>query len=439
MKFKDKHRFVRSNMKKNRTRVWMTILASTIGCAFLIMLASIGFAIHKTAVDDVMSFRMVNEIQVQKESGMMTEKDVKKLEQIEGVKAVTRKKYTPANQLSIGEYNTFANVMSAHMPSEEKAGFELDKGRMPKNKNEIVVGYHFAEELRKDEPENFLEGLSEEEAQKKMKELSYKGTLLNETLSYHLKTDNPDIKIEGPVQTVDVKIVGIGKKPAREWAHDNSVFITEDLYNEVISILGKQDPKIASADELKNYGDVKAFTASADDVKEVTDRIEKLDYMTYSIIKELKQMNVYFTLFKAGLIFIGAIAVLIASIGIFNTMTMAVTERSQDIGIMKAIGATPKTVKRIFLLESAYIGLWGVGLGTLLAYITSYGVNFALPIIIEQFVNETPPEGFMLSYIPWSLTAIAVTICMGVTLLSGWRPAAKATTVDVLKALRRDV
>jgi acetoin utilization transport system permease protein len=435
MKFKDKHRFVRSNMKKNRTRVWMTILASTIGCAFLIMLASIGFAIHKTAVDDVMSFRMVNEIQVHKESGMMTENDVKKLEQIKGVKTVTRKKYTPANQLSIGEYNIFANVMSAHMPSEEKAGFELDKGRMPKNKNEIVVGYHFAEELRKDLPE----GLSEEEAQKKMEELSYKGKLLNETLTYHLKTDIPEIKIEGPVQTVDVKIVGIGKKPTREWAQDNSVFITEDLYNEVIATLEKQDPKIASADELKNYGEVKAFTASADDVKEVTDRIEKLDYMTYSIIKELKQMNVYFTLFKAGLIFIGAIAVLIASIGIFNTMTMAVTERSQDIGIMKAIGATPKTVKRIFLLESAYIGLWGVGLGTLLAYITSYGVNFALPIIIEQFINETPPEGFMLSYIPWSLTAIAVTICMGVTLLSGWRPAAKATTVDVLKALRRDV
>lgn len=309
------------------------------------------------------------------------------------------------------------------------------KGRMPKNKNEIVVGYHFAEELRKDLPE----GLSEEEAQKRMEELSYKGKLLNETLTYHLKTDNPEIKIEGPVQTVDVKIVGIGKKPTREWAHDNSVFITEDLYNEVITTLGKQDPKISSADELKNYGDVKAFTASADDVKEVTDRIEKLDYMTYSIIKELKQMNVYFTLFKAGLIFIGAIAVLIASIGIFNTMTMAVTERSQDIGIMKAIGATPKTVKRIFLLESAYIGLWGVGLGTLLAYLTSYGVNFALPIIIERFINETPPEGFMLSYIPWSLTAIAVTICMGVTLLSGWRPAAKATTVDVLKALRRDV
>ena len=437
MKFKDKHRFVRSNMKKNRTRVWMTILASTIGCAFLIMLASVGFAIHKTAVDDVMSYRMMNEIQIQKENSMLEENDVKKLERIKGVKAVTRKKYTPANQLSIDEYNTYANVKSAHMPSEEKAGFELEKGRLPQSKNEIVIGYHFAENLRKDAPENFLEGLSEEEAQKKMKELSYKGDLLNKTITYHMKTDNPNVKVDDPVKTLDVKIVGIGKKPTKEWAMDNYVFITEDLYKEVFSILGEQGPELKAAEN--NYSEVNVYTASADEVKAVSEKIEKLDYQTYSVVSELKELNIYFTLFKAGLIFIGAIAVLIASIGIFNTMTMAVTERSQDIGIMKAIGATPKTIKRIFLLESGYIGLWGVGLGTILAYAISYGVNFALPIIIEQFIDEKPPEDFILSYIPWSLTVISVTICMGVTLLSGWRPAAKATTVDVLKALRRDV
>jgi acetoin utilization transport system permease protein len=236
-----------------------------------------------------------------------------------------------------------------------------------------------------------------------------------------------------------VKVVGIGKKPVKEWLNNSSVYITDNLYNEVISLLGEDGSGPSPAEKVKTYDEVKVYTATAEDVKEVTDKIEKMDYQTYSIIKELKEMNVYFTLFKAGLILIGAIAVLIASIGIFNTMTMAVTERSQDIGIMKAIGATPKTIKRIFLLESGYIGLWGVGLGTILAYIVSYSVNFAFPIIIEQFMHEKAPDGFMLSYIPWSLTVIAVTICMGVTLLSGWRPAAKATTVDVLKALRRDV
>jgi acetoin utilization transport system permease protein len=120
-------------------------------------------------------------------------------------------------------------------------------------------------------------------------------------------------------------------------------------------------------------------------------------------------------------------------------MTMAVTERSQDIGIMKAIGANPKTIKKIFLLESGYIGIWGAALGTLLAYAVSNLVNFGLPVAIEQFSGEKVPENFIFSYIPWTLTAIAVGICMSVTLISGWRPAAKATQVDVLKALRRDI
>ncbi|WP_137791743.1 FtsX-like permease family protein [Bacillus sp. E(2018)] len=437
MKFKDKHRFVRSNMKRNKTRVWMTILASTMGCAFLIMLASVGFAIHKTAVDDVMSYRLMNEIEIQKENGPLIEEDVKKLQDIKKVQAVSRKKYVPASEMSLGEYTGYAEVNSANMPSERKAGLQLEKGRMPKSKNEVIIGHHFAQELRKEMPENITEGMSEEEAQKKMKKFAYNGDILNKTLTYHMKIDNPDIKTDSQIKTVQVKVVGIKEKPKKEWMTDSSVMITDDLHNEVMTLLSEIDPELKNSDD--SYSSVKVYTSSAEDVKAVSEKIKDKGYLTYSVVSELKELNIYFTLFKAGLIFIGGIAVLIASIGIFNTMTMAVTERSQDIGIMKAIGATPKTIKRIFLLESGYIGLWGVGLGTIFAYLISYGVNFALPIIVEQFMNEKPPEDFILSYIPWSLTAIAVTICMSVTLLSGWRPAAKATTVDVLKALRRDV
>ena len=190
---------------------------------------------------------------------------------------------------------------------------------------------------------------------------------------------------------------------------------------------------------IPEYDEVKVYATNLDAVKGITDQLEKEDYMTYSVLKELKEVNMIFTIVKAGLIFIGTIAVLIASIGIYNTMTMAVTERSQDIGIMKAIGASPKTIKGIFLLESSYIGIIGALIGTAVAYLISIAVNLGIPLIIQQAFGEQAPEGLKFSSIPWTLPVISFVICYIVTILSGLRPAQRATRVDVLSALRREV
>jgi acetoin utilization transport system permease protein len=120
-------------------------------------------------------------------------------------------------------------------------------------------------------------------------------------------------------------------------------------------------------------------------------------------------------------------------------MTMAVTERAPDIGIMKAIGANPKTIKQIFLLESSYIGLIGALIGTLVSYLISYVVNFAIPMIIEMAFGEEAPPDLVFSYIPLSLPIICFVICYLVTILSGLRPAQRATKIDVLSAMRREL
>jgi acetoin utilization transport system permease protein len=431
MKFKDKYRFVRKNMKKNRTRVVMTIVASMIGCAFLIMLASIGFAFHKSAVDDVMGRRLMNQIEIQGQNGPLKDNNVKELRRIKGVKAVTKKQFSDSSVFKYNDYSASTSVMAVDMKAEKKAGLELSAGRMPTSKYEILVGYHFAESFVKEFPENAFEGMTEEESAKKVEKNRLKiKTMLGEKVIHEFPVFKGE-KASG-TEKAEVTIVGVKKKPSKEWMDDSSVFISEDLIEDIIAV-GSPDRR------QEPFYEVAVYTNSAEDVKAVTEKIEDKGYMTYSVIKDLKELNVIFIIFKAGLIFIGAIAVLIASIGIFNTMTMAVTERSQDIGIMKAIGANPGTIKKIFLLESGYIGFWGAVLGTLLAYAVSYLINFGLPIAIEQFTDEKMPENFIFSYIPWSLTAIAVGICMSVTLISGWRPAAKATQVDVLKALRRDI
>lgn len=448
MKLRDQFQFVQQNMKKNRTRLFMTILATAMSVTFLIVLASVGFGLHKSIVKETMERRIVTEIEVhgkQEDGGyrQLTDEDVKAFEKIEDVKAVTRqKRLAQTPKYEIGNHQIAAETVVAHMPSETKAGLELSEGRLPKTESEVIIGYHFAKDLTpKDaDPENVYD----EKGQVK-EEFRYKESLIGKSITMNITKYDGEKEINSPIE---VTVVGIRKKPTKEWFYDNSVFVSEGILKEIENLTGTsrgmlQDPNNRDAPlpdiKMNQYDQVKVYAKNLESVKAISETLEDDQYGVYSVVNELKEVNIMFTIVKAGLIFIGTIAVLIASIGIYNTMTMAVTERAPDIGIMKAIGANPKTIKQIFLLESSYIGLVGAAIGTAVAYLISFIVNFALPMIIEQAFGEKPPEGLMFSYIPLSLPVISFIICYIVTILSGMRPAKRATKIDVLQALRREL
>lgn len=451
MKINDQFRFVLQNMKKNKTRVFMTILATAMGCAFLIVLASVGFGIHKSVIKDMTEQSLVTEIEVHgKETKkgnfqQITDKDIKEFEQIDKVKAVTRRVLlSQSGNFKIANYQTDAETIVAHMPSEIKAGFELSKGRLPKNKNEVVVGYHFVTNLLNQDAIDKEAELYNENGEVK-KEFRYKDELTGKQINLTVSQFEEGKKIE---KEIPLTIVGISKKPTKEWVRDQTVFISEEILKEIEAFTGTprgmiNDPTFPDADfsdiTTNEYDQVKLYANNIGDVKSIAEKLDAENYATYSIVNEMEEINMIFTIIKAGLIFIGTIAILIASIGIYNTMTMAVTERAPDIGIMKAIGANPKTIKNIFLLESSFIGLVGALIGTLVSYGISYAVNKGLPFIIEQVFEEQLPKDLIFSSIPWSLPVICFAITYLVTIISGHRPAKRATEVDVLRAMRREV
>ena len=122
---------------------------------------------------------------------------------------------------------------------------------------------------------------------------------------------------------------------------------------------------------------------TAENVLPVVEKLKEKGYQVYSQLEQLDQMETIFFVLKAGLVFVGTIAVLIASIGIFNTMTIEVTERTSEIGILKAIGATPGLIQRLFIMESLFIDVIGTILALIISYAVSFAGNFITPIIMQ--------------------------------------------------------
>lgn len=442
MKFKDKFQFVRENMKKNRSRVFMTILATAMGCAFLMVLASVGFGLQETIIKDVTQNGVVTEVEVSgksngdnpETSARLTQSDIEYFEEMENVHTVVRRKQLDnwESFYTLEDFASYPETRVVHYPSEKKAGFSLSEGRMPESPNEVVVGYHLKETFGKE-----VDGQYQE----------YQDSLIGKEIILSIPQFFDEKK---ETKEFTLTIVGIAEEPVNINSYQNFVNITEEKMKEIEDFTGTAygallDPSISeeARETLKSqessYSYLGVYATDMEHVQGILDNARADGYNAYSPIEQLKEINLLFAVLKVGLLFVGTIAVIIASIGIFNTMSMAVTERTQDIGIMKAIGGSPKMIKSLFLMESAYIGIIGALIGTAASYMISFGVNLALPHIIKMVFNEEMGTEVMLSYIPWSLTAICVGISLVVAILSGLKPAAKATRIDVLKALRRDI
>jgi putative ABC transport system permease protein len=184
----------------------------------------------------------------------------------------------------------------------------------------------------------------------------------------------------------------------------------------------------------QGYDLMYVHTDDARQTSAVADKVRALNYQVFDRSDLLAQVHTVFAILTAGLGGIGGIALLVAGVGIANTMIMTIMERTREIGIMKALGAEPGMVRRMFLVETALVGLIG-GLGGIV--LSTFGSVVGNAIfrawLRSQGVTDAPSS---LSLLSLGLIAGSLALAVAVSLIAGAWPSRRAVQLQPLEALR---
>lgn len=199
----------------------------------------------------------------------------------------------------------------------------------------------------------------------------------------------------------------------------------------VMQPTGMRDTTQATS-KIPTYSTVSVRVKDPGKIQLVEDAVKKMGFNTFSILDATRSVRRFFTVLDLFLGIFGSLALAVASIGIVNTLVMAILERRREIGIMKAIGAGDADIKKLFFTEAGVMGLLGGALGVALGWIIGRVINLGTNVYLRS--QDLAPE--QIWFVPWWLVGSAITFAIVVSLLSGLYPAARAARLDPVQALR---
>ncbi|MFH1239869.1 MAG: ABC transporter permease [Candidatus Diapherotrites archaeon] len=383
------------NLRHQRLRSFLTLAGVIIGVAAIVALISVGEGLQNAVLNEFESIGL-NTIAVEPGSGdfletalsrTLSENDVEIMKRIDGVEVVIPFYYSNANAFYRKESSGvmiigFDPEYTEHL---ERMGYmKLLEGRMldPNDRYSFVIGENFA----KNEFSN---------------ELGVKS---------RLEMGGKQFRIVGLLDEGGIMMGGSFGGMA--WMH-------KDI---VKSVFGVEDPM-----------EIVVIAKSQDDVKKVVAEIEyelekdhgSKDFYVMSMEQMLEGADMILGLIQLVLVGIAAISLAVGGIGIMNTMFMAVIERTREIGVMKAIGATNKKIRNMFILEAGFIGMVGGIIGALFGFGLALLIGFGSSVAGFSLPVDVSPVLFI----------EALIFAMIVGMISGYIPAKRASELDPVEAL----
>ncbi len=424
------------NLWRRKMRAFLTVLGMVIGVASIVVMVSLGIGIKQATIESFAGTGSLMTIRVNSWSYVSTgngggssrqkkldKKAMAEFKKITGVDAVMPLVET-YGMLKSGRYVTDASILGVTKEQAEKFGINLAEGKIPSgsgaNVYEIVLGAWTLQNFYN--PDNGHQALD--------------------------KNGNSKITADSRIQlTFDYRAVSNQGQVQSDPAPGEKVIPLGDFYK--LKVVGTMDQgnndfsyyclmdatqleKLAKANkDFTNYNSSSYQTVlvkclSIEDVKPVKNAITQMGYGTYSLqdaveMAEKSTQNVQYLLGA-----IGGVALLVAAIGIMNTMMMSIFERTKEIGIIKVLGCRIDNIAGLFLTEAAYIGLFGGALGM--------GLSFGISALLNVFLASSG----MRSIIPAYLVFGAVGFSIVVALAAGMYPAVRAMKLSPLAAIRNE-
>ena len=451
MKISDLLKLSFDNLKRRKGRTALTVLGVVIGTCSIVMMVSIGVAINKNQEDMMQNMGDLTKIDVYNwnrdnpDQAPITDDVIEKFAKLEGVKLTTSVYESNVMQLrlTVGASDKYIldlwggyNIMGISREAMAEYGYELKSGKFPTAKDKaysVVVGemtaYQF-QNPKKQWPHNMIQAIPDEngELPKPFVDLRKDKVTLktNGQGDTNIKNIEKQINIVGTVvqdnnrgpETIGGIIMDIKELQAieKEYAKLNKIKLPVD----------KKTKKPVYNRAIIKATDVKA-------VDGIMKAVEEMGYTPQSPTSwrnEMKKQTRIIQLILAGL---GSISLLVAAIGIANTMTMAIYERTKEIGVMKVLGCELRDIKNMFLTEAAGIGF----MGGIVGIVISYALSFLLNKIGSSMMGGFGGQAYI-SIIPFWLAGAGLAFSTFVGIISGYLPANRAVKITALTAIKHE-
>jgi putative ABC transport system permease protein len=379
------------DLRFKRFRSFITILGVTIGIGSIYLLLSFGIGLQQLVQDQVVDNKTINTIDVSAgDSKVVTLTDdsfsqIKSINHVTGVSGV----YTLAGSLVSDTSSTDTVIYGVESQYLEltslniAAGASLDMTRT----DQAIINSTLVQLVGLDDSKSAI------------------------GKSITLTIDLPGSK----VLKKELQIVGVFNSGG-----GSEVFIPKAV--------------LSKTGGLK-YSSDKVVVDNRDNIAEVRQQIESFGYATTSPVDTIDQINQAFRFFNLVLVSLGSIGMVIAGLGMINTLTVSLLERTREIGLMMAVGARPKDVRRLFIAEAVILSLTGGVTGIIIATIISVIVN---TLLNQAASSRAVGKVFsVFAYSPLLISGI-ILLMIVIGLLVAFIPARRASKINPIIALREE-